>query len=112
MQFSKDLLILFFPSVPGSLLHISLSGVIKYGSTNVSPYIALNDLTISLSCSRIGSWSSPPGTSSASNAVISAAWLIGYVKNPTGTLCSNPLSFISVFIVGFLCNLDNVTRFI
>ena len=90
---------------------MSLSGVIKYGSTKVSPYIELKVLTISLSCSKIGSWSSPPGTYLASNAVISAAWLTGYDKNPTGILFLKFLSFISVLIVGFLCNLYNVTRF-
>ena len=52
------------------------------------------------------------GTVVALNAVISAAWLIGYVKNPTGILASKLRILISDFTVGFLCNLDTVTRFI
>ena len=33
------------------------------------------------------------------------------VNNPTGTLDSNPLSPISDFTVGFLLNLETVTKF-
>lgn len=68
--FPSDFPILTFPSNP-LILGLLLSTA--FGSTKVSPYIELNFLTISLHCSINGSWSSPTGISSASNAVISAA---------------------------------------
>ena len=88
IQFPIDLLILAFPSVPGNLPHVSFLGITASGSTKTSPYKLLKLLTISLVCSIIGSWSSPTGTVVALNAVISAAWLTGYIKNPAGILFS------------------------
>ena len=44
--------------------------------------------------------------------MISAAWLMGYVKKPTGMLVSKFLMAISDLTVGFLCSLETVTRFI
>ena len=84
------------------------------GSFNVSPYILLNLRTISRHCSINGSWSSPTGITSPSNAVISAACDTGYPKKPY--VIDSPslpnISFFwatSVFTVGFLCNLATVT---
>ena len=85
--------------MPGNLLHVSFFDKYISGSFKTSPYVELNVLTISLHCSNNGSWSSPTGTKSALKAVISAAWLIGYVKNPTGIASPKPRSIISVFIV-------------
>ena len=49
----------------------------------------------------------------ASKAVISAAWLTGYPKNPYVTLSPNNSFFcaISVLTVGFLWSLAIVTKF-
>ena len=77
MQLPRDLLIFALPSVPGRRRHASLSGRRAVGSTSVSPYSSLNRRTISLACSIMGSWSSPTGTVSAMNAVMSAVWLTG-----------------------------------
>ena len=107
----KLLLIFPCPSIPTRRAWF-LGGSTISGSTRTSLlYVLLKSRTISRVCSSIGFWSSPTGTSVALNAVISAAWLTGYVKNPAGILSPNFLSLISCLTVGLRCNLETDTRF-
>ena len=73
MQLPKLLDIFAFPSTPGRRRCMRFSGIMADGRIRVSPYVLLNFSTISLVCSIMGSWSSPTGTTVASNAVMSAA---------------------------------------
>ncbi|MOA13809.1 hypothetical protein D3C78_1338720 [compost metagenome] len=105
----SDFDILALPSMPGRRL-VSLSMALQWRSTGAGSRLFIL-WTISLVCSIIGNWSSPTGTTSALNALISAAWLMGYTRKPTGSERAKPFCAISFFTVGLRSTRATVTIF-